>query len=108
VILKQTMIIKRRVASGEARKMPLHVADHGTFPTASDPLISIRARLRDLPYSCMIENPHLLLKDAMAAFSAWISICLGVDGERGMMAERVRITKKEGQDDVHRPKMALC
>jgi len=80
VILKQTMIVKRRVSSGDANKMPLHVADHGTFPTTTDPLISIRARLRDLPYFCMTESPHLLLIDAMDAFSAWISICLGMTG----------------------------
>lgn len=108
MILKQTMTIRRRVSSGDAKKMLLHVADHDTFPTTSDSLISIRARLRDLPSFCMTENPHLLLKDAMAAFSAWVSICLGVDGERGMMAERVRTSKRGGQDDAHRPKMVLC
>jgi hypothetical protein len=97
VILNQTMIIKRRVSSGDAKKMPLHAADPSTFPTTTDPLISIRVRLRDLPYFCMAENHHSLLIAAMAAFSAWISIYLGVDGERGMMAERVRISKRGGK-----------
>jgi hypothetical protein len=80
VILKETMMIRYRASSGDAAKMSLHVADQSTFPTTTDPLISIRAKLRDLPYFCMTESPHLLLIDAMAAFSARISICLGVTG----------------------------
>jgi hypothetical protein len=42
------MIIKRRVSCGDAKKMLFYVADHGTFPTTTDPLISVGARLREL------------------------------------------------------------
>lgn len=80
MILKQIMIIKRRVSSGDAKKMLFHVADQSTFPTTTDPLISIRARLRDLLYFCMTENSHLLLIDGRAAFDDRISNCLGLAG----------------------------
>jgi hypothetical protein len=90
VILKQTMITKRVVSRGNAKKRSLDVADRSTFPTTTDPVISIPTRLRDLPYLCMTRNPHLLLTDALAAFSGWIS---GFDGKLAMMAERVRIAK---------------
>jgi hypothetical protein len=100
VILKETMMIRRRVSSGDAAKMSLHVADQSTFPTTTDPLISIRAKLRDLPYFCMTVKSPSIADRCDGCFQRLNINLSGGDGERGMTAEVVRISKRGRQPDV--------
>ncbi len=75
------MIVKHRVSTGDVNMVRLRVACLGTFGSTTDSPASIRASQRDLPYFCVTGNSHVLLMDAMASFSAWISICLKVSGD---------------------------
>jgi hypothetical protein len=49
LILERTMILKRRVSSGDATTMPLYLVDQGTFRSTTHLLIPIRAMLEDFP-----------------------------------------------------------